>query len=211
MSVARTLAVFIALVCFCMQGRAATPKDDPGLDAKIELYTSLVAANLPARAQDTLQRMDGVPRRLLASRSYLRAGERIDRNWSWTTEQIEAFTHKREYRDLLKEVDAIRTRFAEQNPGYSLYANTQVRSLDRQLASWNSNRYVARIAQSLQRAAKRELQKADYAREPDAEDIDRFVQFLRNWHPSPAAPLATPGLSLHGQLRAIDFQVVQAG
>ena len=216
MSVARTLAVtlaavFIAFLCVLSQAQAATAKNDPALDAKLELYTSLVAATLPARAQDTLHKMDGLPRQLLASRSYLRAGERIDTNWSWTTEQIEAFTHKREYRELLKEVDAIRARFEEQNPGYSLYANTQVRSLDTQLTRWNSNRYVARIGQSLRRAAERELQKPAYADQPDQNDVDRFADFLRNWHPNPAAPLATPGLSLHGQLRAIDFQVVQGG
>lgn len=184
---------------------------DPVLDAKMELYASLVAADLPARAQDTLQKMDGLPRRLLASRSYLRFEDRIDGRWSWTAEQIEAFTHKREYRALIKEVNAIRARFEEQNPGYTLYANTKVRSLDTQLARWNSNRYVARVAQSLQRAALRELQKPAYEGDPDPADVERFAKFLRNWHPNPAAPLATPGLSLHGQLRAIDFQVMQAG
>jgi hypothetical protein len=212
MSVLRALAcAFAAMVSVCSAIHAAPVRGEPSLDAKIELYASLVAADLPAKAQDTLQKMDGVPRRLLASRSYLRAGDRIDTNWSWTSEQIEAFTHKREYRDLLKEVDAVRARFEEENPGYSLYANTQVRSLDTQLARWNANRYVARIAQSLQRAAKRELQKPEYDGQPDAEHVDRFAAFLRDWRPSPAAPLATPGLSLHGQLRAIDFQVVQSG
>lgn len=217
MSVARTLAVvFVALVCVSSVDAANTQQDtalkqNPSIDAKLELYTSLVAATLPAKAQATLQKMDGVPRRLLASRSYLRAGDRIETNWSWTSEQIEAFTHKREYRDLIKEVDAIRARFEEENPGYSLYANTQVRSLDTQLARWNTNRYVSRIGQSLQRAAKRELQWPSYEDVPDSDAIERFADFLRNWHPNPAAPLATPGLSLHGQLRAIDFQVVQAG
>jgi hypothetical protein len=209
--------VFIAVLCVSTPIQAGTVKHDtelkanPSIDSKVELYTSLLAATLPAKAQDTLPKMDGVPRRLLASRSYLRAGDRLDRNWSWTSEQIEAFTHKREYRSLLKEVDAIRARFAEQNPGYTLYANTQVRSLDRQLARWNTDRYVVRIAQSLQRAVKRELQQPQYEGTPDADRVERFADFLRNWHPNPAAPLATPGLSLHGQLRAIDFQVVQAG
>jgi hypothetical protein len=212
MSFAERLGALIGLMCAFMGVAWAAPtEDNSALDAKIELYASLVASHLPERAQDTLHKMDGVPRRLLASRSYLRAGERIDSKWSWTTEQIEAFTHKREYRELLKEVAAVRARFEEQNPGYSLYANTNVRSLDTQLARWNSNRYVGRIGLSLERAAKRELRKPEYKGTPDAATMDRFAAFLRDWHPTPAAPLATPGLSLHGQLRAIDFQVVQGG
>jgi hypothetical protein len=40
----------------------------------------------------------------------------------------------------------------------------------------------------------------------------RFANFLREWRPTPtAAPLAVPGLSLHGRSRAIDFQIVQNG
>ena len=40
----------------------------------------------------------------------------------------------------------------------------------------------------------------------------RFADFLRAWRPVPAAaPLAAPGLSLHGRSRAIDFQIVQNG
>ena len=218
MSFARTLALVFLASLWALTPIHAAPakrdtelKENPSIDAKVELYASLVAATLPAKAQDTLQNMDGVPRRLLASRSYLRAGDRLDTNWSWTSEQIEAFTHKREYRSLLKEVDAIRARFEEQNPGYTLFANTKVRSLDAQLAHWNTNRYVTRIGQSLQRAVKRELQQPQYEGTPDPDDVERFAEFLRNWRPNPLAPLATPGLSLHGQLRAIDFQIVQAG
>jgi hypothetical protein len=213
MSFAKTLAgAFSGLICACMGVAHAAPTEkNPAMEAKIEMYAGLIAAGLPERAQETLQKMDGLPRHLLALRSYLRAGDRIDSNWSWTAEQIAAFQGKREYRDLLKEVERIRTRFEDENPGYSLYANTQVRSLDTQLARWNSNRYVARIGQSLQKAAKRELQNSAYQGGPDPEDIERFASFLKNWHPSTAAPLATPGLSLHGQLRAIDFQVVQGG
>jgi hypothetical protein len=40
----------------------------------------------------------------------------------------------------------------------------------------------------------------------------RFANFLRAWRPTPAAaPLAVPGLSLHGRSRAIDFQITQNG
>ena len=100
--------------------------------------------------------------------------------------------------------------FERQNPGYSLYANTQVRSLDLQLERWNANPGVARTAQHLHRAAEAELRAGAYPSMPDAAAIDRFVAFLESWRPPVAAPLAAPGLSMHGQSRAIDFQIVTA-
>jgi hypothetical protein len=64
----------------------------------------------------------------------------------------------------------------------------------------------------LQEAAVRELAAKSYAPHPDAQTTLRFANFLREWRPVPAAaPLAVPGLSLHGRSRAVDFQVMQDG
>ena len=107
----------------------------------------------------------------------------------------------------------MRARFEAQNPGYSLYANTAARSLDLQLQRWNSNQSVGVIADRLHEAAVRELSARRLSRRiPDAKATLRFAEFLRAWRPTPAAaPLAAPGLSLHGRSRAIDFQIVQNG
>lgn len=131
--------------------------------------------------------------------------------WSWTDEQIAAFGKTREFRQLLREVNGIKSRFEAQNPGYTLYANTEVRSLDVQIDRWNSNGSVKAVAQRIERAALKELVAHDYPQKPDAESIDRFSDFLRRWYPPTHAALAAPGLSKHGQLRAIDFAVFKDG
>ena len=132
--------------------------------------------------------------------------------WSWSADEIHAYESSQEYRDLLAEIAAVRARFEAANPGYSLYANTTARSLDLQLQRWNSNASVGVIAERLQEAAVRELSAKSYPAHPDARATLRFASFLREWRPVPgAAPLAAPGLSLHGRSRAIDFQIMQNG
>jgi hypothetical protein len=145
-------------------------------------------------------------------RGYLRAGPQLSSRWSWSADEIRGYETSQEYRDLLAEIAAVRTRFEAQNPGYSLYANTAARSLDLQLQRWNSNASVGVIAARLQDAAVRELSADAYPAHPNAKATLRFANFLRAWRPTPvAAPLAVPGLSLHGRSRAIDFQIVRDG
>lgn len=197
----RALIAFILLIC------AATP-----VLAAVDEYLLAVTHDLPPAAQDALERIDGQPRQLLAVRGYLRTGKALGTRWSWSAEQIRAYESSQEYRDLLAEISAVRVRFEAANPGYSLYANTTARSLDLQLQRWNSNASVGVIAGRLQEAAVRELSASSYPAHPDARATLRFANFLREWRPVPgAAPLAVPGLSLHGQSRAIDFQITHNG
>ncbi len=76
------------------------------------------------------------PRRLLATRAYLRAGDTLRSRWSWTADEIQAHARSPEYRALLDETDRVRQRFESQNPGYRLYANTEARSLELQIISF---------------------------------------------------------------------------
>jgi hypothetical protein len=145
-------------------------------------------------------------------RAYLRAGQQLQSRWSWSAEEIRAYEASQEYADLLAEIALVRARFAAANPGYSLYANTTARSLDLQLQRWNSNKSVGVIADRLRAATQHELARSTYPAHPDAKATLRFADFLRAWRPAPAAaPLAAPGLSLHGRSRAIDFQIAQDG
>ena len=179
--------------------------------ASVQEYLLAVTHDLSPVAKEALQRVEGTPRQLLAVRGYLRAGPQLSSRWSWSAEEIRAYEASQEYRDLMAEIAAVRTRFEAQNPGYSLYANTTARSLDVQLQRWNSNKSVGAIADRLHEAAQREVAASTYPPHPDAKATLRFAAFLRGWRPSPAAPLASPGLSLHGRSRAIDFQVVRNG
>jgi hypothetical protein len=186
-----------------------------GPEAVLQGYLEHIAASLPEQAAGALKEIEGAPRQLLATRAYLRAGDKLLDRWSWSAEQIKKHTQSAEYRALLAETYEVRRRFEEQNPGYTLYANTEARSLELQISRYNSNKSVGRAADALYKQALAELAKPGYASEPGlpvaAESLERFKKFLTRWRPSTAAALASPGISRHGQLRAIDFQIMQNG
>lgn len=179
--------------------------------AQLHEYLVAIDTRLPAPARDAMARIDEAPRRLLAARAYLRAATNLGSRWSWSAAEIDAYEKSEEYRDLLSAIAGVQARFEEQNPGYSLYVNTRTRSLDLQLERWNENPSVGATARDLERVALRELKLGNYPREPGAESVARFADFLRNWRPPKAAPLAAPGLSLHGRSRAVDFQISKGG
>lgn len=180
-------------------------------DAALEEYLAHIAASLPEQTATALKQIDGTPRRLLAARSYLRAGDTLRSRWSWTAEQIKKHARSPEYRALLAETEAVKARFEAQNPGYTLYANTEVRSLELQIVRFNTNPSVGRVAASLHQQALAEIGKPAYGSPDQADDVERFKSFLARWRPARAAPLAAPGISRHGQLRAIDFQIMKDG
>ena len=180
-------------------------------EQRVEQYLDRVAATLPEHASETLARIEGTPRRLLAARSYLRAGDSLRSRWSWSAEEIRAHTRSAEYRALIEETEQVRRRFAAQNPGYTLYANTEARSLELQISRYNSNKSVERAARHLHKSALAEVFRPDYDSPAEAESVERFKKFLTGWRPPTAAALAAPGISRHGQLRAIDFQIMKDG
>lgn len=180
-------------------------------ERRLEQYLDRVTASLPEHVVATLARIESTPRKLLATRSYLRAGDSLRTRWSWSAEQIRAHAQSAEYRALIEETERVRRRFEAQNPGYELYANTEVRSLELQITRFNSNKSVERAAYQLHKRALAEVFKPGYESPADAASVERFRQFLTRWRPPSAAALAAPGLSRHGQLRAIDFQIMKGG
>jgi hypothetical protein len=180
-------------------------------DATPSAYVQAIAATLPKPARDALARIEDEPRRLLAERAYLRAGDGLVGRWSWSDEQIAAFQRTRAHQAFLAEVARVQEKFARLNPGYTLGAGTEVRSLDVQLQRWNANPLVGRVASRLHADAVAELRRATYPSKPSAAAVARFARFVASWRPPRAAPLAAPGLSLHGQLRAVDFHVEKDG
>ena len=203
--VAHILSALIAL------GTPAVFASDGVPDTRIELYRDALAAELPPAPRAALARIDGTARQLLALRSYLKAGKSIDTRWSWSQKQIDAFAETPEYRELLEEVQQIKNSFEAQNAGFTLYANTQVRSLDVQIERWNRNGSVEAAAEALDTAVRQQLGKKEYPSAPDVTATARFAKYLRSWHPPGAVALAAPGLSKHGQLRAIDFAIFREG
>lgn len=201
----RRAALVCAWVCASsIVGGTASARDD-----KIERHIAAVAATLSVDERAVLARIPTPERQLLALRAYLRAGPNLDARWSWSDAQIRSYEQSREYRQLLHDIDAITREFERRNPGYTLYANTQVRSLDTQVARWNENPGVGATADTLYRDSRAALAKS--SRQPDSESLAIFKRFLQAWRASPTSPLAAPGLSMHGQSRAIDFQIMKDG
>jgi hypothetical protein len=153
----------------------------------------------------------GTGRQLLALRSYLRSASHLAERWSWTQEQIEAFEGSPEQRDLQQEIDKVGTAFVAANPGFDLYVNSEVRSLDLQVGHWNTNESVKAAAEEILAAAQELLALPGFPADRPVQAREALEAFLSGHRPVPTPTIAAPGLSLHGQMRAIDFQVRQGG
>ncbi|MET0280348.1 MAG: hypothetical protein ABW278_04380 [Steroidobacteraceae bacterium] len=170
-------------------------------------HLQALAATLDPRAAATLSRMPDQGRQLLAARAYLRAGGQIGDRWSWSAAQAQAFAQSAEKASLDAAIARVNCIFSAANPGYTLFVNPQFRSLDIQLQRWNSNDSVERAAASMQQAAA-----AARLPPPASPGATRqFSEWLRGQQPRPVPTLAAPGLSPHGQARAVDFQVQLQG
>ena len=170
-----------------------------------------VAVQLDPRVAQTLARLDGTGRQLLALRSYVRSASHLAERWSWTEEQITAFEGSREQRTLQQDIDRVRAAFRADNPGFELYVNPEVRSLDVQIVHWNSNASVAAAAEEILAAARALVESSAFRGADVTRAAQAFRNFLSTHTPMPTPTIAAPGLSLHGQMRAIDFQVHQDG
>ena len=185
---------------------AAAPDTDP-----LPSYVTSISAQLDPRVAQTLAQIEGVGRQLLALRSYVRSASHLAERWSWTREQIEAFEGSTEQRDLEQEIDRIRTAFVAANPGFELYVNSQVRSLDVQIEHWNSNESVRAAAEEILVATQALIASPGFSADRPERARKALKAFLSGHRPVPTPTIAAPGLSLHGQMRAIDFQVHQGG
>jgi hypothetical protein len=186
--------------------RAATPDADP-----LPTYVTSISAQLDPRVSETVVQLVGTGRQLLALRSYLRSAPHLAERWSWTQDQIEAFEGSPEQRELQQQIDRVRTAFVAANPGYELYVNSQVRSLDVQVEHWNSNESVKAAAEEILAAARVLILSPDFPANRPEQAREALKAFLSGHRPVPTPTIAAPGLSLHGQMRAIDFQVHQDG
>lgn len=187
--------------------RAAVTAPNNYLEAKLQRYNEAVSAKLHPWARAAVPRISDVSRRLVAIRGYLRSAQLIEARWVWSPEEIGRFRASAEYKAMLAEVEKVKRRFGELNPGHTLYANTGVRSLDEQIKSWNETDSIKRAGDALLADTLKELSGSIYKDEPDEAGVARFARFLQYARLVQVPTLATPGLSPHGQLRAIDFVV----
>jgi hypothetical protein len=213
MGVVRSACFSIALCALLAASPPATARDDvpasPSADVALEDHLAQLAARLDSRVAEALARVDGTGRKLLALRSYLRSRDHLAERWSWTQEQIQAFEGSPEHRDLQAEIERVREAFSRDNPGFELWVNPQVRSLDRQIESWNGNESVGAAAAQLVTDALDFVGRADLSAPQAGRARPALESFLVAYQPVPTPTVAAPGLSPHGQMRAVDFQVHQ--
>ena len=174
-------------------------------------YLAAVSSKLDPRAAEALVRLDGTGRQLLAARSYLRSGESLSERWSWSQQQIDDYQGSPAQAQLDAEITRVRLEFELENPGFTLFVNPGVRSLDVQIEHWNSNASVAEAAEELLLAANAFLVSGTIAEANTPVGRDAFANFLLAHTPLPAPTIAAPGLSPHGQMRAVDFHIETAG
>jgi hypothetical protein len=179
----------------------------PGMDAAV--LQNALAKNLPEKAVAALVQIPEAGPKLLAARSYYRSKADLDSRWSWDAAQIAAYEGSSEQVALLSEIDLVAEHFAQTNPGFTLYVNSQVRSLDRQISSWNANASVIAAGESLLAALAADPTIS--LSEENPELPGRLEHWLRAYSPKPGPNLAAPGLSAHGQMHAIDFQILENG
>jgi hypothetical protein len=212
MTAATVSALVAAAATIVLAASSSAPViADPVSGDSLAVLVEAVAATQHARVGATLVRIEGMGRKLLALRSYLRAGDGLAGRWSWTSEQIAAYEASPEGRDLQEAIRRVQETFAHANPGYELWVNPQLRSLDIQLERWNSTPSVAAAADNIQRAAAGFVASPEFRSLDAAGAIRAFREFLAAHAPDPVPTLAAPGLSPHGQKRAVDFHVQKGG
>jgi len=201
------LVVRVVAAAFVVLAPFAQAHGDDVLSSQV----AAVAAQMDPRVAPTLARLDGPGRQLLALRSYVRSTAHLAERWSWTQERIEAFEGSPEQRDLQQEIDRVRTAFVAANPGFELYANPQVRSLEVQIEHWNSNESVRAASEEILAAAQSLIASPGFPLDRPERAREALKAFLSSHTPVTSPTIAAPGLSLHGQMRAVDFQVHQGG
>lgn len=181
------------------------------VEPRVESVLSALAADMDPRAASTLASIDGTGRRLLAARAYLRASAQLAERWSWSAAEAAAFEASPEKRALDAAIGRVRCSFEAANPGNSLWVNPEFRSLDLQLDRWNANETVGLAGDNLLAAAQRLLAVPEPRSVVTPVEVASLRALLVDHQPSPVPTLAAPGLSPHGRMRAIDFQVESSG
>jgi hypothetical protein len=183
----------------------------PAEAVKLDSYMNGVSKGFDRRIRYALNGITTMPSRLLAMKYYLRRQGDIGGSWVWTRRQVDQFKYSQAYRQALAEVRQITKTFAEQNPGYTLHVNTEIRSLADQVSIWNSAPSVDASGAALYKQAIAKLADTTiFKDEPDGDCLTRFRQFLSACDVPAVPTAAVPGFSQHGQLRAFDF-IIWAG
>jgi len=122
--------------------------------------------------------------------------------------QIAAYAGSPEKLRLEAAIAHVRCRFESANPGYTLYVNGNIRSLDEQIEKWNRSETIEQSAHYMLEAIRAEVAVATFPGANSLKGVSAFRELLVSFKPVPMPSLAAPGLSRHGRMQAVDFQVM---
>ena len=151
-------------------------------------------------------------RRLLALRGYLAKEEKegaksLDDHWTWSKQQIADYKHSGDEREARKAIEKVKAGFNAQpdmkKAAFKLAGEPDPRTMKFQMDQWNDGKAVGAPAAAVYDQALTEIRKSSYKDSPDEESLSRFGAFLKKLKVE--LYRATPGLSRHGQMRAVDF------
>jgi len=174
----------------------------------VEDYLASLRTGLDTRVIEALGAIEGTGRQLLAMRSYVRSAAQLDERWSWNEAQIAAYASSPEKLRLDAAITRVRCTFESANPGHTLFVNDAVRSLDRQVEKWNRRETIKRSADDMLEKFRAEVAVPEFPKANSPKGVEAFRKLLVSFKPNPTPSLAAPGLSLHGRMRAVDFQVM---
>ncbi|MFN2377755.1 MAG: hypothetical protein ABR538_14570 [Candidatus Binatia bacterium] len=205
------LVILLAIPAYAAEtssGSAPPAASEIDRGQQLGAYMLAASAVLGVEQIGALSKITDEHRRNLAMTYYLRAGDSVTSRWSWTTEQIEAYQQSPEHSAAIAEIETIAVHFSLHNPEQVLRANPRIRSLEEQLVLWETVSSVGEAATELREEALETLTREAYGKDPDSVSIKRFHAFLHTWRASRWPTVMAPGLSLHGQGRAYDFQIL---
>jgi len=194
--------------------------ESPAMVAKMENYMAAAALRLVFDFDVYCVVMFNIPnkfRKLAALRGYLRfkaAGKEFDDVWAWSADEIKAFEGSQAQKAAKAYIDKVRAKFdartevSEKN--YKLVARAKPRSLEEQIKLWNNNTSAKTIGKKIWDYVDGRMD--DFPEMPDLTSAEKFVKMISEEVKNlPASTNATPGLSPHGHLKAIDFHVTHNG
>jgi hypothetical protein len=178
-------------------------------DALVAQHLAFMKSTLDPRAADVLARIDGLGRQLLAARAYSRSRATLAARWSWSQDEMSRYPGSPLQAGLDAEIAKVRTAFEAENPSFTLWVNPEVRALELQLQRWNENESVGIAGTALLEQVRGAVTARGFPKPGTAQGRERFDQLLSTSTLETPPALAAPGLSAHGRMQAVDFQVMQ--
>jgi hypothetical protein len=181
----------------------------PNDAVKLNQYLVASTKRLDRRMQHAMSGIDGVPKRLLALKYYLKRGRAIRSSWAWTKQQTLQYKKSSAYAKSIDAVNDVIKTFERDNPGYGLKVNTDVRGLGDQVGLWNTTRSVHTAAGVLYDDMTGILGDSAWPAAPNTNALRKFESVLLKTPVAIVPTVAVPGFSRHGQLRAFDFVIMK--